>query len=150
MVYIKLHEDGGFEGRTKQLTSYDNRAVSWGETARTSWYTVIKNDWMAGEYIWTGFDYLGEPTPWNGDAGAHGGWPSPKSSYFGIIDTAGFPKDTFYFYHSQWHDKERTLHILPEWKREEVAIDRNGNVPVYVYSDASSVELFLTPKKWRT
>lgn len=145
-IYKVTREDGGFEGRTKQLTSYDNRAVSWGETARTSWYTVIKNDWMAGEYIWTGFDYLGEPTPWNGDAGAHGGWPSPKSSYFGIIDTAGFPKDTFYFYHSQWHDKERTLHILPEWKREEVAIDRNGNVPVYVYSDASSVELFLTPK----
>ena len=75
---------------------------------------IITNDFMAGEYVWTGFDYLGEPTPSNGTVpGAQGAWPSPKSSYFGIIDTAGLLKDSYYFYQSQWNDNVNTLHILP-------------------------------------
>ncbi|MEC1520571.1 discoidin domain-containing protein [Neobacillus niacini] len=128
----------------KHLTSYDESTVGWGKLSADSWYTIITRDFMAGEFVWTGFDYLGEPTPWNNvGSGATGGWPSPKSSYFGIVDTAGLPKDRFYFYQSQWNDKVNTLHILPAWKRDMVNIDTNGNVRVDVYSDARSVELFF-------
>ena len=70
--------------------------------ASSAWYDIITKDYMAGEYVWTGFDYLGEPTPWNGTTGgAQGTWPSPKNSFFGIVDTAGLPKDSYYFYQSQ-------------------------------------------------
>ncbi|KAB7789988.1 discoidin domain-containing protein [Bifidobacterium leontopitheci] len=131
----------------QQLTSYDNYAVGWGATASSAWYDVIQRDFVAGEYVWTGFDYLGEPTPWNGtDAGAKGTWPSPKNSYFGIVDTAGLPKDSYYFYRSQWNTKSHTLHILPAWNGDVVAKDSNGNVPVVVYTDAAKVKLYFTPK----
>ena len=103
---------------------------------------------MAGEYVWTGFDYIGEPTPWNGTGkGAQGTWPSPKNSYFGIIDTAGFPKDSYYFYQSQWNDEVNTLHILPAWNEDAVKKDSSGKVPVVVYTDAKKVELFFTDAK---
>ncbi|MEI2401003.1 glycoside hydrolase family 2 TIM barrel-domain containing protein, partial [Paenibacillus phytohabitans] len=128
----------------KHLTSYDESAVGWGKLSADSWYSIITRDFMAGEFVWTGFDYLGEPTPWNNvGSGATGGWPSPKSSYFGIVDTAGLPKDRFYFYQSQWNDEVNTLHVLPAWKEDMVAIDDKGNVRVDVYSDARSVELFF-------
>ena len=131
------------------LTSYDTSAVGWGATASSAWYEVIKRDFIAGEYVWTGFDYIGEPTPWNGTGQGKPGnasrWPAPKSSYFGIVDTAGLPKDSYYFYQSQWNDSVNTLHILPAWN-EEVVYKKSGNdVPVVVYSDAKKVELFFTP-----
>lgn len=132
----------------KHLTSYDESAVGWGKLSADSWYSIITRDFMAGEFVWTGFDYLGEPTPWNNvGSGATGGWPSPKSSYFGIVDTAGLPKDRFYFYQSQWNDEVNTLHILPAWKEDMVNIDNQGNVRVDVYSDAKSVELFFKNAK---
>lgn len=126
------------------LTSYDTSAVGWGSTASSAWYETIKRDYLAGEYVWTGFDYIGEPTPWNDPYGDRGGkeWPSPKNSYFGIIDTAGLPKDTYYFYQSQWNDAVNTLHILPAWN-ENVVYKEGGKVPVVVYSDAKSVELWF-------
>ncbi|MCZ2258592.1 glycoside hydrolase family 2 TIM barrel-domain containing protein [Sporosarcina sp. G11-34] len=132
----------------KHLTSYDESAVGWGKLSADSWYSIITRDFMAGEFVWTGFDYLGEPTPWNNvGPGATGGWPSPKSSYFGIVDTAGLPKDRFYFYQSQWNEEVNTLHVLPAWKEDMVNIDDKGNVRVDVYSDASSVELFFKNAK---
>lgn len=131
----------------KLLTSYDKSAVSWGHRASQAWFDTINNDFLAGEYIWTGFDYLGEPTPSNGtNPGAQGSWPSPKSSYFGIIDTAGLPKDTYYFYQSQWNDSLNTLHILPAWNRDAVMMSgSNKEVEVVVYTDAPEIELFFTP-----
>ena len=111
---IYYRTTGGGQTSDKQLTSYDNSNVGWGATASNAWYTVLTRDFAAGEYVWTGFDYLGEPTPWNGiGSGAVGSWPSPKNSYFGIIDTAGFAKDSYYFYQSQWNDDVTTLHVLP-------------------------------------
>lgn len=129
-----------------QCTAYDTDWVGWGNSARESWYYTIKDDFVSGEFIWTGFDYIGEPTPWNGTAegSASGDRKAvPNSSYFGVIDTAGFPKDSFYFYTSQWREDETTLHVVPQsWNAEDLAIT-GGKVPVYIYSNAAKVELYL-------
>jgi beta-galactosidase len=115
-----------------QCSSYDNSVVSWGTSAEGSWSSVNTRAFIAGEFIWTGWDYIGEPTPY--------GWPS-KSSYFGAIDTAGFPKDIFYFYQSKWGAAGPTMvHIVPmDW----TTWTAGTSVTVWVYSNADSVELFL-------
>lgn len=136
----------GQDHANKQLTSYDYSRVGWGHFASEAWYDVLTRDFVAGEYVWTGFDYLGEPTPWNGvGAGAVGSWPSSKNSYFGIIDTAGLPKDSYYFYQSQWNDSKHTLHMLPAWNGDAVLKNADGKVDVVVYTDAPTVKLFFTP-----
>ena len=144
---VYTNKNNNFLDSNKLLTSYDKSAVSWGHRASRAWFDTINNDFLAGEYVWTGFDYLGEPTPSNGtNPGAQGSWPSPKNSYFGIIDTAGLPKDTYYFYQSQWNDSLNTLHILPAWNRDAVMMSgSNKEVEVVVYTDAPEVELFFTP-----
>ena len=145
-VYDRLGNGSSQTPADQKLTSYDNSRVGWGALASTAWYDVITRDFVAGEYVWTGFDYIGEPTPWNGTGtGAMGTWPSPKNSYFGIIDTAGLPKDSYYFYQSQWNDDVNTLHILPAWNADVVAKNSDGTVPVVVYTDAAKTELFFTP-----
>ncbi|HXU61857.1 MAG TPA: glycoside hydrolase family 2 TIM barrel-domain containing protein [Polyangia bacterium] len=115
-----------------QCSSYDNSVVSWGTSAEGSWSSVNTRAFIAGEFIWTGFDYIGEPTPYS--------WPS-KSSYFGAIDTAGFPKDVFYFYQSKWNaGGPPMVHIAPvDW----TSWTAGQSVPVFVYTNADSVELFL-------
>ena len=129
-----------------QCTAYDTDWVSWGNSARESWWYTIKDDFVSGEFIWTGFDYIGEPTPWNGTgAGSSSGDKKavPNSSYFGVIDTAGFPKDSFYYYTSQWREDATTLHVVPQsWNAEDLVIS-NDRVPVYIYSNAAKVELYL-------
>lgn len=131
----------------RQLTAYDESRVNWGHLASDAWYTTIQKDFVAGEFVWTGFDYIGEPTNWNGiTSGAQGAWPSPKNSYFGIIDTAGLPKDSYYLYQSLWNEYENTLHILPAWNGDVIEKDDQGNVKVVVYSDAPTVDLFFTPE----
>lgn len=145
-VYDRLGNGGTQTPSDLKLTSYDNSRVGWGALASSAWYEVIQRDFVAGEYVWTGFDYIGEPTPWNGTgSGAVSSWPSPKNSYFGIVDTAGLPKDTYYFYQSQWNDDVDTFHILPAWNEDVVATNSDGTVPVVVYTDAAEVELFFTP-----
>ncbi len=136
-----------------QCTAYDTASVGWGNTARESWYYTIKNDFIMGEFIWTGFDYIGEPTgtgPWNGTGTGSvvgGNQAVPNSCYFGVIDTAGFPKDSYYYYSSQWVEDKTTLHVVPQsWNEEDLVIN-NGKVPVYLYSNAAKVELFLNDVK---
>jgi beta-galactosidase len=121
--------DKPFDRPVHHCSSYDNCHVPWGSTHEDTWKLVKKYDHISGVYLWTGFDYLGEPTPfW---------WPS-RSSYFGVIDLAGFPKDIYYMYQSEWTDKP-VLHIFPHWNWKE-----GQTVDVWAYyNNADEVELFL-------
>ena len=127
-----------------ELTSYDTSTVGWGLVSSASWDIVQRRDYVAGEYIWTGFDYLGEPTDWN-ETGTNpnGPWPTPKNSFFGILDTAGLPKDRYYFYQSQWLENNTTLHVLPAWDKDTLNVKDGQEVRVDVYSNAAKVELYL-------
>lgn len=108
--------------------SYDYKAVSWGNTAAETVNAYLSSARSCGHFVWTGFDYIGEPTEWNK-------YPA-KSSYFGIVDTCGFPKDIYFMYQSMW-DSRPMIHMLPHWTHE------SGNIDVWLYSNCASVELFL-------
>ena len=108
--------------------SYDNKAVSWGNTAAETVNAYLSSARSCGHFVWTGFDYIGEPTEWNK-------YPA-KSSYFGIVDTCGFPKDIYFMYQSMWYSRPM-VHMLPHWTHE------SGNIDVWLYSNCASVELFL-------
>lgn len=125
------------------LTSYDTSAVGWGTTAHDSLWNTLTLDYVAGEFVWTGFDYLGEPTPWNGtgSGSVSGAGAMPNSSYFGIVDTAGFEKDTYYLYRSQWNQKDTTLHLVTAWDSDNM-LANNGKTPIIVYSNAPVVKLY--------
>ena len=131
--------------RNYEQSDYGNDRVGWGKTATASWTFDRDNAGYAGQFIWTGTDYIGEPTPW------HNQNQTPvKSSYFGIVDTAGIPKNDYYLYQSQWvsAEKKPMVHLLPHWNWEnptlkENVADADGNIPVRAYSNAASVELFL-------
>ncbi|WP_291652615.1 glycoside hydrolase family 2 TIM barrel-domain containing protein [Clostridium sp.] len=145
--YYKVRNHNDESRKDLQLPEFDNNSnkVGWGHSASDAWKYTIKHDYNAGEYVWTGFDYIGEPTPWNGTGtGTVGGGKgaAPKSSYFGIVDTAGFEKDVYYLYQSQWNDDVNTLHVLPTWNEEDIPVE-NGNVQVDVFTDAYKVELYL-------
>ncbi len=137
----------GIDYTNLQCGDYDNDSnkVGWGASASTSWKHVITRDYNAGEFVWTGFDYLGEPTVWNettpGSVSGQGA--IPNSSFFGIVDTAGFEKDTYYLYQSLWNDEINTVHLIPHWNGDEIAKDANGNINVCVYTDAYKVELYV-------
>ncbi len=128
----------------KLLTSYDKSRVGWGDSAAGAWWYTVRFDYNMGEYVWTGFDYIGEPTPANGTTlGAGWNETAPKNSYFGIIDTNGIPKDNYYLYRSMWNETDTTLHVLPTWDREDLMVDSNGKVEVVVYSNAPTVRVYL-------
>ena len=125
-----VHPDG-------QCSSYDVEWCSWSNLPDDDWVWQDDQDWIIGEFVWTGFDYLGEPTPYDEY------WPS-RSSYFGICDLAGLPKDRYYLYRSHWNTKEHTIHLLPHWTWGK---DRVGQVtPVYCYTDYPEAELFVNGK----
>ena len=116
-------------------SAYDNCSAPWGSTQEETWKLVKKHDFFSGQFIWTGWDYLGEPTPYS--------WPA-RSSYFGLIDLAGFPKDTFYMYQSEWTSKPM-LHIFPHWNWKP-----GSPVDVWAYFNSEEVELFLNGKSLGT
>jgi len=137
---LKIGKSGDVEIQKEfdhQVSDYDIVAPPWGNTAQTSLMAVRDHPWMAGEFVWTGFDYIGEPTPY--------GWPS-RSSYFGIVDLAGFPKNRYYLYKSVWTDAPM-VHLLPHWNWEQFA---GKQIPVWCYSNCDSVELFLNDKSLGT
>ncbi|MDE6582823.1 MAG: DUF4982 domain-containing protein [Duncaniella sp.] len=117
-----------------QSSSYDTEACSWSNIPDIDFAADDDKEFVMGQFVWTGFDYLGEPTPYDTDA-----WPS-HSSYFGIIDLASLPKDRYYLYRSKWNERDTTLHVLPHWEWSE----REGEVtPVFVYTSLPKAELFV-------
>ena len=119
-----------------QSSSYDLEYCSWSNLPDDDFVLQDDKPWVIGEFVWTGFDYLGEPTPYDEV------WPS-RSSYFGINDLAGLPKDRYYLYRSRWNTTDETLHLLPHWNWE----GREGEItPVFVYTSYDSAELFLNGK----
>ncbi|MBV9183940.1 MAG: DUF4982 domain-containing protein, partial [Acidobacteria bacterium] len=127
---------------SRQLSSYDIIAPPWAYCPDVEFTYQDKLPSVLGEFVWTGFDYIGEPTPYFGRGSIKDqDWPA-RSSYFGIVDLAGFPKDRYYLYQSQWTLKPM-VHILPHWNWR----GREGqNIPVMAYTNAESVELFLNGK----
>ena len=124
--------DKPFSQPVNHCSSYDNCHVPWGTSHAENWKITKKLDYVAGTFVWTGFDYLGEPTPF--------GWPS-RSSYFGIIDLAGFPKDVYYMYQSEWSNR-KVLHVFPHWNWQPGQV-----VDIWAYyNQADEVELFLNNK----
>ena len=120
-----------------QSNSYDVEYCYWSNIPDDDFAADDDKDYNIGQFVWTGFDYLGEPSPYDTDA-----WPS-HSSYFGIIDLASIPKDRYYLYRSKWNEDSPTLHILPHWNWE----GREGEVtPVFVYTDSPKAELFINGK----
>ncbi len=125
----KAYDDG-------QCSSYDMEACWWSNVPEEDWLLQEDKDWVIGEFVWTGFDYLGEPTPYDEY------WPS-RSSYFGIFDLAGLPKDRYYLYRSHWNPDEKTIHLVPHWTFP----GREGEVtPVYCYTNYPTAELFVNGK----
>lgn len=117
----------------KYLTDFDENYPPWASTAETWWRMAAEREWFMGGFVWTGFDYRGEPTPFE--------WPN-INSHFGIMDMCGFPKNIYYYYQSWWADKD-VLHIAPHWNWS----GREGEeIRVWVNSNARSVELFLNGK----
>ncbi len=128
-THNKKYSDG-------QCTGYDMEACSWSNIPEDDWLLQDDNDWVIGEFVWTGFDYLGEPTPYDD-------YKPARSSYFGIFDLAGLPKDRYWLYRSHWNKEAETIHILPHWTWE----GREGEVtPVYCYTNYPSAELFVNGK----
>ena len=135
--YFPVELGAGVTRPDNQSSSYDVEYAFWSNIPDDDFAVDDDLDYNMGQFVWTGFDYLGEPYPYDTDA-----WPS-HASYFGIIDLASIPKDRYYLYRSQWNDKDNTLHILPHWNWE----GREGEVtPVFVYTDSPKAELFINGK----
>lgn len=131
---------------SKHVTSYDLVGPPWAYPPDIEFHFQEQNPYSMGEFIWTGFDYLGEPTPYGGKDNSTNGywnedWPS-RSSYFGAVDLCGFPKDRFYLYQSQWTTKPM-IHLLPHWNWEGM---EGETIPVYSYTNCDSAELFVNGK----
>ena len=126
-----------------QCSSYDLEYSPWSNLPDDDWVWQDDKDWVIGEFVWTGYDYLGEPSPYDEY------WPS-RSSYFGICDLAGLPKDRYYLYRSHWNKEEHTIHLLPHWSWGRSKNDKGNRIgevtPVYCYTDYPTGELFVNGK----
>jgi beta-galactosidase len=126
-----------------QVSSYDLNAPWWAEIADDDFMWQQEEEYVAGEFVWTGFDYLGEPTPYTNEWVKQHGMTDKEasySSYFGILDLCGIPKDRYYLYKSHWKPEETTIHILPHWNWQEM---KGKKIPVFVYTNGDCAELFL-------
>lgn len=132
--------------KSLQVSSYDLNAPEWAEIADDDFMWQQDESYIAGEFVWTGFDYLGEPTPYFNKGVIDMGMTdkeASRSSYFGIVDLVGIPKDRYYLYKSYWKPEETTIHILPHWNWQ----GKDGqNVPVFVYTNGDCAELFINGK----
>lgn len=134
---VELKKQAVYEDH--QSSGYDVECCSWSNVPDDDFALADDYDWTIGQFVWTGFDYLGEPSPYDTDA-----WPS-HSSVFGIIDIASLPKDRYYLYRSLWNKTANTLHVLPHWTWP----GREGeNTPVFVYTNYPTAELFVNGKSY--
>ena len=134
--WTKKYDPKAIETADGQCSSYDLEYCPWSNLPDDDWRWQDDYPWVIGEFVWTGYDYLGEPSPYDEY------WPS-RSSYFGICDLAGLPKDRYFLYRSKWNTSEHTVHLLPHWTWP----DRKGKVtPVYCYTDGVEGELFINGK----
>ena len=134
--WAKGYDPQAIKNADGQCSGYDVEYCAWSNLPDDDWRWQDDKPWVIGEFVWTGYDYLGEPTPYDEY------WPS-RSSYFGICDLAGLPKDRYFLYRSHWNRDEHTIHLLPHWTWPE----RKGQVtPVYCYTDYQEAELFLNGK----
>ena len=126
-----------------QCSSYDLEYSPWSNLPDDDWVWQDDKDWVIGEFVWTGYDYLGEPSPYDEY------WPS-RSSYFGICDLAGLPKDRYFLYRSRWNKEQHTIHLLPHWSWGLSKKDKGNRIgevtPVYCYTDYPTGELFVNGK----
>jgi beta-galactosidase len=132
--------------RSLQVSSYDLNAPWWAEIADDDFMWQEQEPYIAGEFAWTGFDYLGEPTPYTNEWAEKLGLPdrvASHSSYFGILDLCGIPKDRYYLYKSHWKPDETTVHILPHWNWQG---KERQKIPVFVYTNGDCAELYLNGK----
>jgi len=132
--------------KSLQVSSYDLNAPAWAEISDDDFMCQQDEEYIAGEFVWTGFDYLGEPTPYVNYNVKNLGMTDKEasySSYFGIVDLCGIPKDRYYLYKSYWNTKENTIHILPHWNWKG---KEGTKVPVFVYTNGDCAELFLNGK----
>ena len=135
--YAGSYDPKAIEGTDGQCSGYDLDYCPWSNLPDDDWCWQDDYKWVIGEFVWTGYDYLGEPSPYDEY------WPS-RSSYFGICDLAGLPKDRYFLYRSHWNKKEHTIHLLPHWTWDK---NRVGEVtPVYCYTDYPTAELFVNGK----
>lgn len=128
--------------KSLQVSSYDLNAPDWAEIADDDFMWQQDEEYVAGEFVWTGFDYLGEPTPYTNEWAKANGMTdreAARGSYFGIVDMCGIPKDRYYLYKSYWKPEENMVHILPHWNWPA----NTGKVPVMVYTNGDCAELFL-------
>ncbi len=134
--YSPNYDPKAIERADGQCSSYDVEWCPWSNLPDDDWRCQDDYPWVIGEFVWTGYDYLGEPTPYDEY------WPS-RSSYFGICDLAGLPKDRYWLYRSKWNTQSHTIHLLPHWTWP----GRKGQVtPVYCYTDGVEGELFVNGK----
>ncbi|MBO7140239.1 MAG: DUF4982 domain-containing protein, partial [Prevotella sp.] len=134
--WAKGYDPKAIKNADGQCSGYDVEYCAWSNLPDDDWRWQEDYPWVIGEFVWTGYDYLGEPTPYDEY------WPS-RSSYFGICDLAGLPKDRYYLYRSHWNKDEHTIHLLPHWTWP----GREGEVtPVYCYTDYNEAELFVNGK----
>ena len=141
--WMPSYDPKAVKGADGQCSGYDVEHCAWSNLPDDDWRRQEDYPWVIGEFVWTGYDYLGEPTPFDEY------WPS-RSSYFGICDLAGLPKDRYYLYRSHWNRQEHTIHLLPHWSwgtTKKDKVNRIGQVtPVYCYTDYPEGELFVNGK----
>ncbi|MBQ8462807.1 MAG: DUF4982 domain-containing protein [Prevotella sp.] len=141
--WAKSYDPNAIKTADGQCSSYDVEYCSWSNLPDDDWRWQDDYPWVIGEFVWTGYDYLGEPTPYDEY------WPS-RSSYFGICDLAGLPKDRYYLYRSKWNSDAHTIHLLPHWSWGQTKKDKGNRIgqvtPVYCYTDYPEGELFVNGK----
>ena len=150
-VYSNIQNGGSnntYHDGHYHLTSYDVSFAPWSCNANSAIWVFLSQDYVAGTFVWTGYDYIGEPTPWNDwniPSGSQTGEGAiPNNAYFGIIDTCGFPKDTYYLYRAQFNNNSYTLHIVNAWDKNNICFsdDKKTKTPVHIYANVPRFDVY--------